>query len=71
MSEGSGDEVEGADKTIARDSMITLVPGNDRSFEHGLRFVHLLRLPRFSPAAYIDPVNVNLLTRLFQTRRSP
>jgi hypothetical protein len=69
MREGLGNEVDCIDETIVRDSQLTLVPRNDRSFEHGLRFVHLLRSPRFSQAGYVDTESMNLLTRMFQAPR--
>lgn len=71
MSEGLGDDVDCADKSIVRDSTLAPVPRNDRAFERGLRFVQLWRLLRFSSAAQVDTVNVNLLIRLFRARRSP
>jgi hypothetical protein len=69
MREGLGDGVECVDKTIVGDSKLTLAPRQGRSFEHGLRFAHLLRLSQFSPAAYVDTESMNLLTRMFQAHR--
>jgi hypothetical protein len=71
MSEGLGNDVDCADQSVVRDSTLAPVPRNDRAFERGLRFVQLCRLLRFSSAAHIDTVNVNLLIRLFRARRSP
>jgi hypothetical protein len=71
MSEGLGNDVDSADKSIVRDSALAPVPRKDRAFERRLRFDQLWRLLRFSSAAHVDTVNVNLLIRLFRARRSP
>src|SRR5580700_10614263 len=69
MSEGLGNDVDSADKSIVRDSALAPVPRKDRAFERRLRFDQLWRLLRFSSAAHVDTVNVNLLIRLFRARR--